>query len=416
MNHNLKAEESGMTRHRIGDVAGILLDYVEQNKTFLTDKILTVPAAAYTDPSQWRAEIELIFKGLPLMLALSCELPGPGDYKAMEVLGSPILIARDKRGTVRAFLNVCAHRWSTVVAEGHGHCSYFTCPLHGWTYNSEGKLLGITDRAKFGDIDRAKHGLKELPCEERHGMVFACLTPGRPLDLAGYYGALLEEYAFAGLREWAFLGSHVLQGPNWKISLSNFFESYHFASLHSKTVAPILTPDVIHYEAFGPNMRIGFAHRAIRKLRELPRTKWGQQEGHACFSFIRFFFPNVTGAIQFEVPSTDSFGASPVGISVFTQILPGATPDKSRMVLLYAREKAPQDQAERENMEKFMNWSTFDTVRAEDVASGILIQQTLESRAHEGLLYGRNERGNQYFHEWLDWYLKDDATSPKPAL
>lgn len=31
-------------------------------------------------------------------------------------------------------------------------------------------VLGIPDRAKFGDIDRAAHGLKERPCAERHGM------------------------------------------------------------------------------------------------------------------------------------------------------------------------------------------------------------------------------------------------------
>src|SRR5882724_5652105 len=148
-----------MNRERIGEVAETMLEYFEGNKTFQTDKLMTVPAASYTDPNQRSAEIELIFKRLPLMLALSCEMPKPGDYKAMEVVGLPVLIVRDKAGTVRAFLNVCAHRWAPVAREGLGNCAHFRfiCPFHGWTYGVDGKLMGIADRAKFGDIDRATH-------------------------------------------------------------------------------------------------------------------------------------------------------------------------------------------------------------------------------------------------------------------
>src|ERR1700726_3311012 len=212
-------EERAMSRQRIGDVAEILLDYFENNKTFQTDKIVTVPAASYTDPDQWRSEMDLIFKRVPLMLALSCEMPKPGDYKAMEAVGLPVLIVRDQAGTVRVFLNVCAHRWAPVAAEGYGHCPRFrfTCPFHGWTYGAHGKLIGITDRAKFGDLDRSTRGLTVLPSEERHGMIFVCLTPRMPLELDDYYGALLEEYAHAGLKDWTFLGSRVIDGVNWKL-------------------------------------------------------------------------------------------------------------------------------------------------------------------------------------------------------
>lgn len=181
----------------IGDVAEVLLDYFESRRTFQTDKTMRVAAASYLDPDLFRSEIELIFKRLPLMLALSCELPKPGDYKAAQVVGQPILLARDQSGTVRAFLNVCAHRWAPVAAEGLGHCPRFrfVCPFHGWTYAADGKLLGIPDRAKFGAVEQSTHGLKELPCEERHGMIFVCLTPGRSLDLDDYCSAMLEDYA-----------------------------------------------------------------------------------------------------------------------------------------------------------------------------------------------------------------------------
>src|SRR5690349_6803577 len=153
-----------MNRQRIGDIAEILLGYYENRRTFQTDRIMSVPASTYEDADAWRAEIELIYERMPLMLAISCEVPRIGDYKAMEAVGHPVLVVRGKSGTVRAFLNVCAHRWAPVVAEGSGNCARFTCPFHGWTYSTEGTLIGVPDLAKFGEIDRTTHGLRELPC------------------------------------------------------------------------------------------------------------------------------------------------------------------------------------------------------------------------------------------------------------
>ncbi len=100
---------------RVGDVAEIMLDYVENKKTFMTDKTMTVPTRSYTDPDQFRAEMELVFKRVPLMLAFTAEMPKPGDYKAMEAVGMPVLMTRGKDGKVRAFLNVCSHRGAPLA-------------------------------------------------------------------------------------------------------------------------------------------------------------------------------------------------------------------------------------------------------------------------------------------------------------
>jgi phenylpropionate dioxygenase-like ring-hydroxylating dioxygenase large terminal subunit len=393
-----------MSRERIGSVAEVLLNYFESHRTFQTNKIMEVPATSYTDLDQWRAEIDLIFKRVPLMLALSCEMPKPGDYKAMEAVGLPIVVTRDQAGTTRAFLNVCAHRWAPVAAAGYGNCSRFSCPFHGWTYGTDGKLLGISARATFGEIDRSRHGLKQLPCEERHGMIFVCLTPGTALDLEGYYGALLEEYAHAGLNSWAFLGSRVLESANWKLIMNNFLESYHFGSLHARTVGGALLSNIAHYEGFGPNIRVGHLQRSIAELRKIPRAQWDDQEGHG-FGFIRFFFPNVTG-----------FLGSEQKLSLFTQTFPGQTPDKSRTVLLFLRKAPPKDEHDRQDIQEAIDHGTFDISRDEDLAICVQIQEALESGAHEALLYGRNEGGNQYFHEWLNWYLRGDPASPRPVM
>jgi phenylpropionate dioxygenase-like ring-hydroxylating dioxygenase large terminal subunit len=390
-----------MNRQHIGNLAEVMLDYVENDKTFMTDKIVTVPTRSYTDPDQWHAEMELIFKRVPLMLALTCEMPKPGDYKAMDACGLPVLLARDKQGKCRAFLNVCAHRGAPVVDEGYGNCSRFACVYHSWIYGSDGKLIGVADKQKFGEIDKTGRGLRELPCEERAGMIFAVLMPGATLNLDAFYGEYLRDYDDAALKDWTFLGSRVIEGANWKVAFDGYLEGYHFAALHPQTIFPRTPANVTHYEAFGPHLRIGFPQRVIGKLRELPRETWGDQENNG-FDFVRIFFPNVSAFLAPE-------------IAQIAQLFPGPTPDKNRTVLLYARRTPPKDDEDRKNIDAMINFLR-DVTNNEDYVLGLKIQKGLEAAAHDSVVFGRNERGNQYFHEWLNWYLQDDASLPKPVL
>jgi phenylpropionate dioxygenase-like ring-hydroxylating dioxygenase large terminal subunit len=390
-----------MDHASIGDVAEKMLEYVENDSTFMTEKVMTVPTESYTDPDQWGAEMELVFKRVPLMLALSCEMPNPGDYKAMEAVGLPVLISRDRSGEVRTFLNVCSHRGAPVAEDGHGNCARFTCKYHGWTFGADGKLLGISDRAKFGEIDKGTRGLRQLPCKEKNGMIFVCLTPDAPMDIDDYYGAMLDDYEKVGLKDWSFLGSRVIEGANWKIAFDGYLEGYHFAMLHPETIFPRTPSNVTHYEGYGPNIRIGFPQRSIAKLKDIPREQWDEQENNG-FDFVRIFFPNVSAFLAPE-------------IAQIAQLFPGPTPDKNRTVLLYARKDPPKDEEDKAAIEQMINFLR-DVTYNEDYVIGMEIQRGLESGAHEDLVFGRNERGNQYFHEWLNWYLQDDPTLPKPVM
>ena len=385
----------------IGDAAEKMLEYVETKSTFMTASTMTVPTRSYTDPDQFEAEMDLVFKRVPLMLAFTAEMPKPGDYKAMDVIGLPVLISRDKTGEVRAFLNVCAHRGAPVADEGHGNCPRFTCKYHGWTYGQDGKLIGISEASTFGTVNKSEKGLKQLPCEERSGMIFVCLTPNTPMSLDEYFAGFLNDFEVAGLKNWTFLGTRVIEGANWKIAFDGYLEGYHFASLHPETIYPRTPSNCMHYEGFGPNQRIGFPHHAITKLREFPRESWGALENDG-FDFVRILFPNVSAFLAPE-------------ITQIAQLFPGPTPDKNRTVLNYLRRDPIKDDEDRANAEAAITFFR-DVTYNEDYLIGLEIQKGLESGAHNELVFGRNERGNQYFHEWLNWYLQDDDSLPKPVM
>jgi phenylpropionate dioxygenase-like ring-hydroxylating dioxygenase large terminal subunit len=384
----------------IGSVAETLLDYVEQDRTYQSDRITTVPSKAYTDPDQWAREIDLIFKRVPLMLALSCELPAPGDYKAMDAMGLPVLIVRDKKGEARAFLNVCAHRGAPVANDGHGNCARFTCKYHSWTYGLDGKLLAVSDREKFGEIDKATRGLRALPCAERGGMIFVVLTPDEPVDFDGFFAGMLDDFEAADLENWSFLGSRVIEGANWKIAFDGYLEGYHFAALHPTTIHPRTPSNVTHYESFGAHIRIGFPQVSIAKLRDVPREEWSHQENNG-FDFVRILFPNVSAFLAPE-------------IAQIAQLFPGPTPDKNRTVLLYVRREAPRDEDDKAQLEGMINFLR-DVTYEEDYLIGLEVQKGIQSGAMDSIVLGRNERGNQFFHETVDWYL-GGRKGPQPVI
>ena len=162
--------------------------------------VARVPVSAYTDPALFELEKKRIFRRLPLMLAPSSELPEPGSYQAMTVVGVPVLLTRQKDGSVAAFLNMCTHR-GNPVAQGEGKASRFVCGYHGWTFRNDGALLGVASPDDFGVIDKAAHCLKKFPVLERAGLIWAILDPASTLSIADYlcgYDEMLANFGFDG--------------------------------------------------------------------------------------------------------------------------------------------------------------------------------------------------------------------------
>jgi phenylpropionate dioxygenase-like ring-hydroxylating dioxygenase large terminal subunit len=373
------------------DLAARALGHIENNTTDQAPGMLNVPVSDYLDEARWHKEIDRIFLRLPLMLALSIELPKPNDYKAMEIVGKPVLITRTKDGKAKAFLNVCKHRGMTMVDPGRGNCAKFNCKYHGWTYANDGKLVGIAEASSFGEIDKVSLELTELPCQEVAGMIFAILTPGRSIDVPKFLGGMLDEMAALKLETWYYHTSKELIGANWKVAYDGYLEGYHFAAAHPNTVTPRSPSNRAAFAFHGPHILITFPQTGIRKLKDLPREDWGQQENNG-YDFIRVLFPNL------------SFFLAPE-MCQFAQLIPGPTPDKNRTILNYIFPKKPDTAEDLKRLDDMCSFFA-QVVNDEDYLLGLKVQKGLESGAMTHVTFGRNEPGNQHFHRMLNEYLK----------
>lgn len=380
-------------RCRDSEVGKRLLAHVENGTTDQADAVMRVPASEYLDPERHAREVSILFERLPLMLGFTAELREPGQYKALDVVGIPVILIRSRDGQVRAFLNVCSHRGSRLLAAGEGRCRNIVCPYHAWAFDDRGRLSGIFKAELFGEVDRESLGLTELPCEEFAGLVFAVLTPGVPLDLAEYLGGMADELRALGMHEWHVYARRELTSSNWKIAHDGYVDGYHLEVLHPNSVGLVSKGAVNTFDAFGPHQKIGFASHEIEKLRECPPEEWRQDDG---FSFVRTLFPNTSLAV------TDRGG-------LVSQLFPGQSADQSHTLQTFLRQNPPADERERHRADAEVE-VFYAAVRDEDYTTVDGIQRGLESGAIDEVVFGRNELGNQRWHQWVARYLEENSS------
>lgn len=184
----------------------------------------------YVDSDIYELELERIINRNWILAGHQSQLTNPGDFKVMKVGRESAIIVRGQDGTIRAFANVCRHRGSLVCLEAHGNTRKFTCPYHGWVYDTDGKLVGARDMPE--DFDWDAHGLNKVSCDVIHGLVFICLSD-QPPSLENCKAELAEPMAlfdFENLKVAAY--KEYVIPANWKLSIENYQECYHCATAH----------------------------------------------------------------------------------------------------------------------------------------------------------------------------------------
>ncbi len=354
--------------------------------------VMKIPASNYFDPGRFQREVDGIFKRLPLMLAATAELPNPGDFKTIEAVGVPVLIARGQDNVVRAFINSCVHRGANVATAERGNAKRFTCPYHGWTFGQKGELVGIGMPGDFGEIDKSCLNLKSLPCAERAGLIWVIVNPGSGLDIDAFLSGYDACLAHFGFHDWYFFSHRTLKGPNWKVAYDGYLDFYHLPVLHKDTFGPDYQNQAIYY-AWGPHQRVQAPAKNYAELEAVPESEWGPD---ALMGGVWTIFPHISIA---------SFNGGGRGVMV-SQLLPGDSVGESYTTQIYLMEKKPDGETEKLANEQFKFLE--HVVRDEDYFTGLRLQRALKAGGIEHVLFGRNEGGAQRFHQWVDRVLAAD--------
>jgi salicylate 5-hydroxylase large subunit len=203
--------------------------------------VTRIPYWVYSDPELYAREQQRVFGG-PFWsyVALACEVPAAGDFISTWIGEQPVVVVRQPDGSVRAFLNRCAHRGVAFCRAPSGHADELMCPYHQWVYDLSGALVAAPFRKGVkgmggmpDDFALSDHGLVSLPVAERQGVVFA--SAGEPPPLDEYLGDTMLGWfdrVFDG-RDLELLGYSRQRVPaNWKLMFENIKDPYHASLLH----------------------------------------------------------------------------------------------------------------------------------------------------------------------------------------
>ena len=361
----------------------------DAHTTSLAPDLYRQDPAVYTSADRLAAEMEVLFRGRPLFVALSADLPTTGDYLATEAAGVPLLLVRGEDGQVRGFLNICRHRGGRV-ASGRGRPGRaFKCPYHSWAYDLDGELLGQPlARDAFEGVDRAKSGLIPVPTAERFGLVLCRLGSDEPIDVADVLTpGLGQELAEFGFEDYHFHAEREdVFDANWKLLHDTFLEGYHVFALHKDTLAPDILSTPIVSDAYDAHSRGVVMRREVAQLLEKPEDEW-ELRPHA--SIVYTIFPSAV----LNLPMS--------GHAELWQIYPEPDdPHRARVSVRFYAPRVPRDEKDRAFWDANVRYTT-KVVWEEDFAQQVDIHRSLRTGLLPEIVYGRNEPGLIHHHDQI---------------
>jgi phenylpropionate dioxygenase-like ring-hydroxylating dioxygenase large terminal subunit len=382
--------------HRATELLKIeqVLAQVAQKTTDLAERESANPVEEYLSPSRLEQETGLLFRQFPIAVGHVDQLKNPGDFFRHDATGVPLLICRDRSGTLHSFINICRHRGSRLVMEEQGNRKSFSCPYHSWTYALDGKLLGMPRPDAFTHIDRDTRGLVELPTAERFGLIWTRPSPGPAFDADQWFAPLAPDLEALNLDAMSvFKQKSVVRKMNWKLALDGFLEIYHFHHLHSKSAATLYADGIGATDDFYPHLRYFIARKSIVELRDLDREKWSLRQ-HALIA--HYAFP-----CSFVQTLPDHFYVHSVfPVSADTCIF------RHQMLI------ADKNLSEKATRYWTDNWQLVMDVFDEDFLVGESVQQGLAAGVNTHLIYGRCEQALTWVHRTINEALAGRLTVP----
>jgi len=344
-------------------------------------------ASAYCDPDRFETELEVLFRGGPVFFCMSADLPNPGDWRSMRLAGVPIVVVRQADGSLRALVNMCRHRASSLVeTSGRGDgLRVFSCPYHAWTYETDGKLRSRPAAEHAFDDVTINCDLLTRPVAEKHGLVYVGLQADAPIDIDDELSGAQGDLADFGLQDWVLIDSQTEEWDlNWKFFFDSFSETYHIRTLHRNTIGPVFTSDGVIFEPFGRNLLLIGLRADIRDEFDKPRDEWSILP----YGTIQYFLPP-TGMIVHQVDHIEVWNVEPISVG------------RSRFTASVYAPSEPETEGSRDYFVRNLQL-LLDVTGTEDFPALEDIQRNLTSGALEHMVYGKIEAPLVHFHQEIN--------------
>jgi phenylpropionate dioxygenase-like ring-hydroxylating dioxygenase large terminal subunit len=239
----------------------VTLEALERSRSQLS-------VSAYFDSELFQREQKLIFDAGPRYVGHELTVPEVGDFHTLPQESEGRALVRSAAG-VQLISNVCRHR-QALILRGRGRTgSNIVCPLHRWTYDTHGQLIGAPHFA-----DDPCLNLNNYPLQNWNGLLFEAPRHGGGRNVAADLAKLgpKADLDFSG---YVFDSVKVHECDyNWKTFIEVYLEDYHVAPFHPG-LGQFVTCEDLRWE-FGPmhSVQTVGANNALAKAGSATYRKW----------------------------------------------------------------------------------------------------------------------------------------------
>ena len=357
--------------------------------TDVADSSMRNPAGAYVDPYRFEREMEVLFRGRPVPVALSCECREPGSYVTGKVGGVPIAVVRQADGSLRGLVNACRHRGAPVLSGNGKGLKALVCPYHSWSYQLDGSAIGRPQEWGFDDIPRSACNLSQVAVAEQYGLIYAELGTRKSISIDGVLEGMQSEIAEYDLqnyfhfetrsREWNF---------NWKLILDTFTENYHIPSLHRRSIAPYYDDRHSIWDTYGLHQRTVNFRRSIDQELQKPADE-RRILSHTTIQY--FLLPNALMVHQLD--HVELWRVAPIAV------------DRCLVSTSLFAPEAPESESAKKHWKKNLDL-LLQVTESEDFPMMASIHAALASGALQEVIYGKIEPALSFFHKSINQLLE----------
>jgi nitrite reductase/ring-hydroxylating ferredoxin subunit len=367
-----------------------------------------LPPSAYGSSAAHELERAAVFERAWLCVGLTDELATHHQFLVRQLADTSVVV-QNFSGQLKAFVNVCSHRFMRLQCEAQGTRA-LRCRSHGWTYDADGVPTGVPFNESCFGLDEA--GRRALRLEAWQvatcgRFVFVRRSAAGP-SLDAFLGPAREVLLHCSERFTDAFDERTLEFEvNWKVVVENALEALHVPTVHATSFASVFdglsfeTERLAEHAAYTSKLGDESARwwAGVRR-----RLGFGAEPRYAEY-FNLFVFPSLVLTVA---------GDGALTFQCFDPLGPRRTRFSSRMFFVRTTKgrATPVHRAVCEQLAAFSR-----QVVDEDAALCREVQAGLDASHHSRApLFGTLEARLAHFHEVYARWVPAAATAHRPAI
>lgn len=195
-----------------------------------------IQPAHYFEEKIFEKEKNSIFHNNWMFICFRQDVSNVNDFITSRIGRIPVVV-QNMNGEIKAFMNVCSHRFSILQTAERGNRPLF-CPYHGWAFNHEGIPTGIPKKPLFkgfSEQELCDLKLNEYSLQICGDLIFVHINTPKT-SLKEYLGEFyLDLEQISSSKDILVDTNRINIGANWKVIVENTLESYHVNLVHAET-------------------------------------------------------------------------------------------------------------------------------------------------------------------------------------